>query len=284
MGGEGEGEAPPPEYAPPPYAPEEAQQGEADPSAPPPAQDAPVDRFAVGTTHRVEGLQNLAFLNGKVATVNGPAINSKDGLRYPCLIENKAYNLRTDNMEFLAPAPQAPVPQAAIPSAGGQAANPYVQGAKVRIRGLVQMQHLNGQIGRITGLPKQTADGQRYPVMVGTQMINFKPDNMTLVTDEGAPAGGAVVVQPNQSAPISASIRRWGDYPTKMTCVHCNQVGTTYLRYEPGVLTYLSCFGIVCVAGFFCCCCLIPFCVDDCKDAYHHCPNCKRVVGKHERM
>ena len=31
-------------------------------------------------------------------------------------------------------------------------------------------------------------------------------------------------------------------------------------------------------------CCLIPFCIDSCKDAVHTCPCCGQVVGRYQRL
>ena len=45
--------------------------------------------------------------------------------------------------------------------------------------------------------------------------------------------------------------------------------------------TWMICFICVMFGGAFGCC-LIPFCVDDMKDANHFCPNCNASVGRRE--
>lgn len=70
--------------------------------------------------------------------------------------------------------------------------------------------------------------------------------------------------------------------PSAMQCPFCNAVITTSLAYVDGTLTWLVA-GVLCLAGCWPCC-LIPFCVDDCKDVQHSCPNCHRVVGTFRRM
>ncbi|KAI6243905.1 hypothetical protein M3Y99_00057600 [Aphelenchoides fujianensis] len=68
----------------------------------------------------------------------------------------------------------------------------------------------------------------------------------------------------------------YGPRPINMTCPHCHQQVITQVRYSPGLLAWLifaGCIFFGCIFG----CCLIPFCVDDCQDAEHVCPNCHSV-------
>jgi lipopolysaccharide-induced tumor necrosis factor-alpha factor len=41
--------------------------------------------------------------------------------------------------------------------------------------------------------------------------------------------------------------------------------GVTTTEYTPGMATYASA-GVICLFGLWAGCCLIPFCVDQCKD------------------
>ncbi|KAL6481877.1 hypothetical protein MHYP_G00099570 [Metynnis hypsauchen] len=72
------------------------------------------------------------------------------------------------------------------------------------------------------------------------------------------------------------------DTPGRMRCTCCQQEMVTVTRGVNGALTWtiFATLLIFLIWPF----CLIPFCVDACKDIEHSCPNCQNVVYIHKRM
>ncbi|XP_047427280.1 lipopolysaccharide-induced tumor necrosis factor-alpha factor homolog-like [Mugil cephalus] len=68
-----------------------------------------------------------------------------------------------------------------------------------------------------------------------------------------------------------------GRNPGMTRCPSCQQQVMTEVTYKAGTYAWLMCLLFICL-GLVLCCCLIPFFVKKFKDAYHHCPNCKRVL------
>jgi lipopolysaccharide-induced tumor necrosis factor-alpha factor len=71
--------------------------------------------------------------------------------------------------------------------------------------------------------------------------------------------------------------------PFVVSCPHCHRVVTTEASSVPGLLTYVCCFGILALGGWLGCC-LVPFLADSLRDIEHHCPACRRVIARYQRL
>ena len=72
-----------------------------------------------------------------------------------------------------------------------------------------------------------------------------------------------------------------GDWPTeseKVTCHHCGADEMTKFHSKAGILAWISCF-VICLFGFWCGCCLIPFCISALNEQSHKCARCGKFLG-----
>ncbi|XP_056006831.1 LITAF domain-containing protein-like [Ostrea edulis] len=79
------------------------------------------------------------------------------------------------------------------------------------------------------------------------------------------------------------TVQLFREAPVRTRCPHCGSDVITSTMFETGTVTWLAC-AITAFVGCWLGCCLIPFCVDGCKDVVHSCPNCQQVVGRYNRM
>ncbi|XP_059413327.1 lipopolysaccharide-induced tumor necrosis factor-alpha factor homolog [Carassius carassius] len=66
-------------------------------------------------------------------------------------------------------------------------------------------------------------------------------------------------------------------HSSQTQCPDCHQFVTTDVTTKAGSATYIVCL----ISILFCCvagCCVIPFCVDGCKDVVHKCPKCRSHI------
>ncbi|VDO75257.1 unnamed protein product [Schistosoma margrebowiei] len=89
----------------------------------------------------------------------------------------------------------------------------------------------------------------------------------------------SVVQQPVGLVPTTY----YGPQPVSSACDICMNKITTTVQYRKGVCTWMACTGITLIGGIFGCC-LIPFYVNSCKDAYHSCPECGTLLGVYKRI
>ncbi|XP_067032109.1 lipopolysaccharide-induced tumor necrosis factor-alpha factor homolog [Acropora muricata] len=89
-----------------------------------------------------------------------------------------------------------------------------------------------------------------------------------------------IIAQPAQTVFLNMV---FGESPVSMVCPHCQTHIITCTTYQDGTLTWLA-SGALCLLGCWAGCCLIPFCLDGCKDVIHSCPNCHSRLGCFRRM
>ncbi|XP_053210313.1 lipopolysaccharide-induced tumor necrosis factor-alpha factor homolog [Panonychus citri] len=75
----------------------------------------------------------------------------------------------------------------------------------------------------------------------------------------------------------------FGPYAQHAVCPKCREYVVTKTKSVTGALTWLSCIGLFMLGCDFGCC-LVPCCVDSCRDVQHKCPNCGCRIGKYKRL
>ncbi|KAM3139755.1 hypothetical protein pb186bvf_008213 [Paramecium bursaria] len=66
-------------------------------------------------------------------------------------------------------------------------------------------------------------------------------------------------------------------FPVQIKCPNCKNQIITNVLHEPGSNTFATSY-LLFITTFFLCCWL-PFCIPECQDKVHHCPNCGVEVG-----
>ncbi|XP_046389829.1 lipopolysaccharide-induced tumor necrosis factor-alpha factor homolog isoform X2 [Ischnura elegans] len=74
--------------------------------------------------------------------------------------------------------------------------------------------------------------------------------------------------------------QNYGPEAQHLTCPSCRATVTTKVLHENSTKTHIICL-IMCVVGLWPCC-LIPYCVDSCKNANHYCPSCNAYLGTYK--
>ncbi|KAL6481872.1 hypothetical protein MHYP_G00099520 [Metynnis hypsauchen] len=75
---------------------------------------------------------------------------------------------------------------------------------------------------------------------------------------------------------------RLREIPGQLKCMYCQHDIVTVTRFINGALVW-TIFGGLCITGIWPFC-LIPFCVNGCKDVEHSCPYCHNIISVYRRM
>jgi lipopolysaccharide-induced tumor necrosis factor-alpha factor len=67
-------------------------------------------------------------------------------------------------------------------------------------------------------------------------------------------------------------------HPIQVECPSCHYNGLTKCETHNSTRAYVGCL-LLSLIGCNLGCCLIPFCMEDCKNAEHHCNSCGKEVA-----
>ncbi|XP_065368652.1 lipopolysaccharide-induced tumor necrosis factor-alpha factor homolog [Calliphora vicina] len=93
------------------------------------------------------------------------------------------------------------------------------------------------------------------------------------LTQQQQTDGVPITIQP--SANLTSQL---GPDPSTVTCPNCGASRTTRMSYTPNTKTHLSAL-ILCLVGWCCCACIVPYCMNSCRTGNHYCSKCNAFLG-----
>mmetsp|Transcript_23104 Transcript_23104/g.91646 ORF Transcript_23104/g.91646 Transcript_23104/m.91646 type:complete len:162 (+) Transcript_23104:176-661(+) len=120
-----------------------------------------------------------------------------------------------------------------------------------------------------------TAEATPLPTAAATSL----PTAAVVSETPPTAAPQAPAVQP-VGQPVAVIVQPFRAFPVQTVCRSCHRTVVTRTSKETGLAVWGSCC-VLCLAGCWLGCCLIPFCVEDLKDTTHTCPECGTLLGEH---
>uniref|UniRef100_A0A1I8P1H1 LITAF domain-containing protein n=1 Tax=Stomoxys calcitrans TaxID=35570 RepID=A0A1I8P1H1_STOCA len=154
-------------------------------------------------------------------------------------------------------ATRAPMPQAPQSNIGWATNGPPISNAP------------SSSSSRYTDYPNHphNIDQPRYPSpQSGT--------NQSTVTARESHETTVVTVQPTPTTFTS----QLGPNPSKVTCPACGASKISRICYTPNSRTHLCAF-VLCLVGWCCCACVVPYCMNSCRTGNHYCAKCNAFLG-----
>lgn len=73
-----------------------------------------------------------------------------------------------------------------------------------------------------------------------------------------------------------------GPDPSNVTCPTCGVSKTSRMTHTPNTRTHVSAL-VLCLIGWCCCACIIPYFMNSCRTGNHYCANCNAFLGTYTR-
>ncbi|XP_033152506.1 lipopolysaccharide-induced tumor necrosis factor-alpha factor homolog [Drosophila mauritiana] len=98
-----------------------------------------------------------------------------------------------------------------------------------------------------------------------------------------APARPPPVVVVEQPAPqpptvVPTDTLHLGPNRSRVLCPACGANKTTRMTHTANSRTHMVA-GLLCLVGFCCCACFVPYCMNSCRTGNHYCRKCNTFLG-----
>ncbi|KAM7343300.1 uncharacterized protein ACRADG_010387 [Cochliomyia hominivorax] len=115
-------------------------------------------------------------------------------------------------------------------------------------------------------LPVITEQQTNFPLPTNQQQL---PQTAQQHSADGTP----ITTQPSTN--LSSKL---GPNPSNVMCPNCGASKTTRMFYTPNTKTHISAL-VLCLVGWCCCACIVPYCMNSCRTGNHYCSNCNAFLG-----
>ncbi|XP_017114752.1 lipopolysaccharide-induced tumor necrosis factor-alpha factor homolog [Drosophila elegans] len=130
------------------------------------------------------------------------------------------------------------------------------------------------ELGNPMGLPVEAPPSYDVAISVPVVPVVSAPAIVpalppVVVVDQPAP-------QPPTVVPIDAL--NLGPNRSRVHCPACGAHKTTRMTHTANSRTHMVA-GLLCLVGFCCCACFVPYCMNSCRTGNHYCRKCNTFLG-----
>ncbi|XP_020800215.1 lipopolysaccharide-induced tumor necrosis factor-alpha factor homolog [Drosophila serrata] len=111
------------------------------------------------------------------------------------------------------------------------------------------------------------------PVVPAVPMVAPPAQPVIVVEPTGPPQLPPTVVQ----TPDALNL---GPNRSRVLCPACGAQKTTRMTFTANNRTHMGA-GLLCLVGWCCCACFVPYCMNSCRTANHYCRKCNTFLGSY---
>ncbi|EDV37035.1 uncharacterized protein Dana_GF11638, isoform B [Drosophila ananassae] len=111
------------------------------------------------------------------------------------------------------------------------------------------------------------------PPVIATPAIAPTPPQPVIVVTEQP--------QPQPPTVVQIDALNLGPNPCRVTCPACGVQKTTRMTHTANSRTHMGA-GLLCLVGWCCCACIVPYCMRSCRTGNHYCRKCNTFLGSYD--